>query len=137
MQKDEEGRKKINQWTRYVTVVLAAVQAWGFALFTESLPGAVASPGFGFTLQMMFFLTTGAIFVMWLGEQITERGLGNGASLMIFFSIVERIWPGICTTFSFVSTGAIGAVLAARAGGDDGRGRRRRRGDHDGGAPHR
>src|SRR3954470_13758521 len=108
MQKDEEGRKKINQWTRYATVFLAAVQAWGFALFTESLTGAVANPGFGFRLQMAFFLTTGAMFVMWLGEQITERGLGNGASLIIFFSIVERIWPGIGTTFRFVQTGAIG-----------------------------
>jgi preprotein translocase subunit SecY len=117
MQKDEEGRKKINQWTRYATVLLAAVQAWGFALFTESLQGAIATPGFGFRLQMAFFLTVGAIFVMWLGEQITERGLGNGASLIIFFSIVERIWPGIMTTFNFVSTGAIGAfsliILAA------------------------
>jgi len=109
MQKDEEGRKKINQWTRLGTVVLALVQAWGFALFTESLQGAVAAPGFGFRLEMAFFLTTGAVFVMWLGEQITERGLGNGASLLIFFSIVERIWPGIGQTFKFVSTGAIGA----------------------------
>ena len=108
MQKDEEGRKKINQWTRYATVFLAAVQAWGFALFTESLQGAIASPGMGFRLQMAFFLTTGAIFVMWLGEQITERGLGNGASLIIFFSIVERIWPGIFTTFGYVNTQVIG-----------------------------
>jgi len=109
MQKDEEGRKKLNQWTRYGTVVLAWVQAWGFALFTESLQGVVANPGFGFKVMMAFFLTAGAVFVMWLGEQITERGLGNGASLMIFFSIVERIWPGILTTFKFVSTGAVGA----------------------------
>ena len=117
MQKDEEGRKKINQWTRYGTVFLAAVQAWGFALFTESLQGAIANPGFGFRLQMAFFLTTGAIFVMWLGEQITDRGLGNGASLIIFFSIVERIWPGIGTTFNYISKGVIGPfsilVLAA------------------------
>ena len=136
MQKDEEGRKKIKQWTRYATVALAAVQAWGFAIFTESLQGAVANPGFGFRLQMVFFLTTGAMFVMWLGEQITERGLGNGASLMIFFSIVERIWPGICQTFGFVSTGAIGpfslVVLAHHDGGGGRRGRRR----HDGGAAH-
>ena len=117
MQKDEEGRKRINQWTRYATVALAAVQAYGFALFTESLQGAISTPGMGFRLQMTFFLTTGALFVMWLGEQITERGLGNGASLIIFFSIVERIWPGIGTTFRFVSTGTIGTfsllVLAA------------------------
>jgi len=117
MQKDEEGRKRINQWTRYATVFLAAVQAWGFALFTEGLAGAIANPGMAFRLQMAFFLTTGAIFVMWLGEQITDRGLGNGASLIIFFSIVERIWPGIGSTFQYVSTGVIGtfslAVLAA------------------------
>jgi len=109
MNKDEEGRKKINQWTRYMTVLLAWVQAWGFALFTESIPGVVAAPGFAFKVEMSFFLTAGAIFVMWLGEQITERGLGNGASLMIFFSIVESIWPGILQTFRFVSTGAVGA----------------------------
>ena len=109
MSKDEEGRKRINQWTRYGTLLLAAVQAWGFALFTESLQGVVGAPGFWFRVQMTFFLTTGAMFVMWLGEQITERGLGNGASLMIFFSIVERIWPGIYATFNFVSTGALGA----------------------------
>ena len=108
LQKEEEGRKKVTQWTRYLTVGLAAVQAWGFALFTESLQGAVAVPGIGFKLQMVLLLTCGAMFVMWLGEQITERGLGNGASLLIFFSIVESFWPGILTTFKFVSTGALG-----------------------------
>ena len=108
MQKDEEGRKKLTQWTRYLTVVLAVVQGYGFSLFTQSLPNAVVNPGFGFTVQTVLFLTTGAIFVMWLGEQITERGLGNGASLLIFFSIIERFWPGIVSTFRFVSTGAIG-----------------------------
>jgi preprotein translocase subunit SecY len=108
MQKDEEGRKKINQYTRYGTLVLAFIQAWGFALFTESLQGAVLDPGFGFRLQMAFFLTAGAMFVMWMGEQITERGLGNGASLLIFFSIVQGVWPGIGQTLRFVSTGAIG-----------------------------
>jgi len=106
MQKDEEGRKKITQWTRYATIVLAAVQGYGFALFVESVQGAVATPGFGFKLQMTFVLTTGAMFVMWLGEQITERGLGNGASLMIFFSIVERFWPAIGDTYKFYTTGA-------------------------------
>ena len=108
MQKDEEGRKRLTQWTRLLTVALAAVQAWGFALFTESIQGAVATPGLAFKIQMVLFLTTGAIFVMWLGEQITERGIGNGASLLIFFSIVERIWPGIRQTVDFLSTGALG-----------------------------
>src|SRR4030095_5874385 len=109
MQKDEEGRKKLTQWTRYITVALAVVQAWGFALFTSSLQNAVVHPGLGFKVQMVLCLTTGAIFVMWLGEQITERGLGNGASLIIFFSIVERFLPGIFRTFSFVKTQAVGA----------------------------
>ena len=76
---------------------------------------------------MVLFLTAGAIFVMWLGEQITERGLGNGASLIIFFSIVERFWPGIFSTFSFVKTQAVGAfslvvlgiVMVAVVAGDD------------------
>ncbi|MEX2325314.1 MAG: preprotein translocase subunit SecY, partial [Gemmatimonadaceae bacterium] len=67
LNKDEEGRKKVNQWTRYMTVGLAMVQAYGFALFTQSLEGAVANPGFAFTVQMVLFLTTGAVFVMWLG----------------------------------------------------------------------
>ena len=116
MQKDEEGRKKLTQWTRYGTVVLAIVQAWGFALFTESLQQAVANPGFGFRVQTALFLTTGAVFVMWLGEQITERGLGNGASLLIFFSIVERFWPGIVQTFKFVGTGAVGPFSLAILG---------------------
>jgi preprotein translocase subunit SecY len=109
MSKDEEGRKRLNQWSRYATVLLAAVQAWGFAIFAEGITGAVVNPGFRFRVLMTFFLTVGAIFVMWLGEQITERGIGNGASLMIFFSIVERIWPSIFSAFGYVSTGVIGA----------------------------
>jgi preprotein translocase subunit SecY len=108
MQKDEDGRKRVTQWTRYITVALAVVQGWGFALFTSSLENAVVNPGFAFKLQMVLVLTTGAMFVMWLGEQITERGLGNGASLIIFFSIVERFWPGIFSTFSFIKTGSVG-----------------------------
>jgi preprotein translocase subunit SecY len=107
MQKDEEGRKKITQWTRYFTVLLAAIQAYGFALFVSSIPGAVLNPGMAFRLEMVLFLTTGAIFVMWLGEQITERGLGNGASLLIFFSIVERFWPGIFNGINYLSVGSV------------------------------
>jgi preprotein translocase subunit SecY len=119
LQKEEEGRKKITQWTRYTTVVLAAGQAYGFAIFTESLAGAVGSPGWGFRMVTMLTLTTGAIFVMWLGEQITERGIGNGMSLLIFFSIIEGMWPGIFRTLDFVGQGiitmsalvALGAVM--------------------------
>ncbi len=90
-----------------MTVGVAVVQGYGFAVFTESLQGAVAHPGIMFQIQMTLFLTAGAIFVMWLGEQITERGVGNGASLMIFFSIIERFWPAIVQTFRFLSTGAL------------------------------
>jgi preprotein translocase subunit SecY len=110
MQKDEEGRKKITQWTRYGTIGLALVQAWGYALFTESVQGAVSSPGFGFKTEMAIFLTTGAIFVMWLGEQITERGLGSGASLMIFFSIVERFIPATLSTFQLVASQGVNVL---------------------------
>jgi len=78
MQRDEEGKKTLTQWTRYLTVVLCFFQAYGFAVFTESLPNAVASPGFAFRMTTVLTLTTGGVFVMWLGEQITERGSGTG-----------------------------------------------------------
>ncbi len=107
LQKEEEGRKKITQWTRYMTVGLALGQAYGFSIFTESLAGAVTSPGWGFRFMTILTLTTGAVFVMWLGEQITERGIGNGMSLLIFFSIIEGMWPGIFRTLDFVRQGVI------------------------------
>jgi preprotein translocase subunit SecY len=107
LQREEEGRKKITQWTRYLTVGLAAGQAWGVAVFVESLQGAVATPGWSFRITTAFVLTVGAIFVMWLGEQITERGLGNGMSLLIFFSIVEGGWPAIGKTLEYYRTGAV------------------------------
>jgi preprotein translocase subunit SecY len=107
MQRDEEGRKKLTQWTRYLTVLLCMFQAFGFAKFTEQLPGAVASPGLGFQLQTMLTLTTGGVFIMWLGEQITERGIGNGMSLLIFFSIIERIWPETLRTFEALRAGTL------------------------------
>jgi len=107
LQREEEGRKKITQWTRYLTVGLAAGQAWGVAVFVESLQGAVAAPGWSFRITTAFVLTVGAIFVMWLGEQITERGLGNGMSLLIFFSIVEGGWPAIGKTAEYLRTGAV------------------------------
>ena len=106
MQKEEEGRKKITQWTRYLAVVLSFGQAYGFAIFAEQ-QGAVAVPGMGFRLMTILTLTTGALFVMWLGEQITERGIGNGMSLMIFFSIMQGMWPGMFRTLDFWNTGVI------------------------------
>jgi preprotein translocase subunit SecY len=109
MQKDEEGKKKLTQWTRYVTIFIAASQAYTFALFTESIPGAMANPDFGSRLMMVVTLTAGAVFVMWLGEQITERGIGNGMSLLITFSILERLWPAILQTFQFLKAGVVSA----------------------------
>jgi preprotein translocase subunit SecY len=112
MQKDEEGRKKLTQWTRYTTVVIALSQSYTYALFTESIPGAVASPGLASRLVMVIILTTGAIFVMWLGEQITENGIGNGASLLITFSILERLWPGTLQLIGFVTEGIVSLAAA-------------------------
>jgi preprotein translocase subunit SecY len=114
MQKDEEGKKKITQWTRYLTVFISLSQAYTFALFTESIPGAIPTPGFWSRLIMVVTLTTGAIFVMWLGEQITERGIGNGMSLLITFSILERLWPGSLHLIQFIRGNVVtplGAVL--------------------------
>jgi preprotein translocase subunit SecY len=108
MQKEgEEGRKKLTQYTRYATVGLSAAQAYGYSIFLGGIPGAVVNPGFGFTLQMMLTLTTGAVFVMWLGEQITDRGIGNGMSLLIFFSIIESFPQAIMQTVELVRVGEV------------------------------
>jgi preprotein translocase subunit SecY len=112
MQKDEEGKKKITQWTRYLTVLISFSQAYTFALFTESIPGAVTNPGFASRLIMVVTLTAGAVFVMWLGEQITERGIGNGMSLLITFSILERLWPSFIQLIEFIRSGAVTVIGA-------------------------
>src|SRR5271167_4282620 len=90
LQKEGElGRRKITQWTRYLTVILALIQSFGIALTLEKSEGGfVLNPGVGFMLMTMLSLTTGTAFIMWLGEQITERGIGNGMSLIIFTGIV-------------------------------------------------
>ncbi len=113
MQKDEEGRKRLTQWTRYATIFIAFSQAYTFTLFTQGIPGAM-DPGFSARVTMVFTLTAGAIFVMWLGEQITERGIGNGMSLLIAVSIIERLWPASFQLAGSIKTGAVstgGAVL--------------------------
>ena len=111
MQKEgEEGRKKLTQYTRYTTVLLAIFQAYGYAVFVESVPGGVVNPGWGFRLSMILTLVTGAVFIMWLGEQITERGIGNGMSLMIFFSIVEGIPSALYETGRLVGLGQVTPV---------------------------
>jgi preprotein translocase subunit SecY len=89
LQKEGElGRKKITQWTRYLTLGLSAVQSLGIAFTLQRQPDFVVNPGIGFVLMTMLTLTTGSVFIMWLGEQITERGVGNGMSLLIFAGIV-------------------------------------------------
>jgi preprotein translocase subunit SecY len=105
----EDGRKKLTQWTRYTTVALSAMQAYGYSVFLQSIPGAVTTPGFGFVFTTVIVLTVGAIFVMWLGEQITELGIGNGMSLLIFFSIIESFPAAIGRTWESFTLGEIGA----------------------------
>jgi len=103
----EDGRKKLTQWTRYTTVVLSMAQAYGYAIFLQSIPGAVTTPGFLFMFTTVTTLTVGAIFVMWLGEQITERGIGNGMSLLIFFSIIETFPSAVGRTWESFTLGEI------------------------------
>jgi len=96
LQKEGElGRKKITQWTRYITVILSGVQSFGIAIGLEKAGDFVLKPGPGFILMTMLTLTTGSAFVMWLGEQITERGIGNGMSLLIFAGIVVGLPRGV------------------------------------------
>jgi len=109
----ELGRRKITQYTRYLTGVLAIVQAMSIAIFLErqtqiagGLP-LVYNPGWGFRLLCVLTLTTGTIFIMWLGEQITERGIGNGMSLLIFAGIIVGFPRGILQTFDQMNTGTI------------------------------
>ena len=108
----EQGRKKIVQYTRYGTVLLCVVQGFGIALGLErmSSPGGVAVVpvgGWGFRLLTMLTLTAGTVFLMWLGEQITERGIGNGISLIIFAGIVARFPTAVANTFRLMSTGEL------------------------------
>jgi preprotein translocase subunit SecY len=94
----QEGQKKITQYTRYLTLLLSAVQAMGVSQFLVQSNAALA-PGLGFRLMVMLTMTTGTIFVMWLGEQITERGIGNGISLLIFIGIVARFPSAVIGQF--------------------------------------
>ncbi|MGH7501454.1 MAG: preprotein translocase subunit SecY [Longimicrobiales bacterium] len=113
MQKEgEEGRKKLTQWTRYATVGLALLQGYGYAVFMQTLNdgAAISNPGFVFIFTTTLILTFGAIFVMWLGEQITERGIGNGMSLLIFFSIIEGLPAALGRTWESFRTEVIGAA---------------------------
>ncbi len=103
----EHGRKKITQYTRYGTVVLSIIQGFGIAVGLERM-GAVINPGWEFRLMTVITLSAGTAFIMWLGEQITERGIGNGISLIIFAGIVVRLPTAIANTYRQISIGEIG-----------------------------
>src|SRR3954466_9804394 len=112
----ELGRRKITQYTRYLTLLLAAVQSLGIAIYLErqtqiagGLP-LVYDPGWSFRLGAMLTLTTGTMFIMWLGEQITERGIGNGMSLIIFAGIVVNFPRAVMTTLDQMRTGQLGLI---------------------------
>ena len=111
----ESGRKKLNQYTRYGTVLLAAVQAYGIAVGLEGMragaQSAVIDPGLFFRLVTVITLTGGTVFLMWLGEQITARGIGNGISLIIMAGIVANLPHALAATLELGRTGAISTVF--------------------------
>jgi len=109
IQKEGElGRRKITQWTRYMTVILGALQSIGIAAILTK-QGLVLNPGIGFSLMTIVTLTTGTAFIMWLGEQITDRGIGNGMSLLIFAGIVAGLPRGVAEIYSKIQTNAWGS----------------------------
>ena len=113
----EAGRQKINQWTRYLTVGLAFFQGFGIATMAQGLgPDVVVIPGLGFKFMCAFTLATGSIFIMWIGEQITERGIGNGISLLIFAGIVSGLPKAVTTMSSMFKDSIMRKGDAAPAG---------------------
>jgi len=108
----EAGRRKITQYTRYGALGLALFQSFSIAVALESSPGLVVSPGFGFRITAMISLTAGSMFLMWLGEQITERGLGNGISIIIFAGIAAGLPTAIGGLLELVRTGAMNVIVA-------------------------
>jgi preprotein translocase subunit SecY len=112
LKKDGEGgRKIINQYTRYLTVVLASVQGYGIAVGLESASGVVDDPGLFFRVTTVVTLVGGTLFLMWLGEQITSRGVGNGISLIIFAGIVANLPTALAGTLELGRTGALSSLL--------------------------
>jgi len=106
----ELGRKKITQYTRYGTVILATIQGLGVAVGLENSTGVVINPGFYFKFSTVITIVTGTMFLMWLGEQITQRGIGNGISLIIFSGIVAEIPRALAATFELGRTGALSST---------------------------
>jgi len=117
----EAGRKKITQYARYGTVVLAVIQGFAIAVGLESMSGpggsmVVVDPGWYFRLMTVITLTSGTAFIMWLGERITERGIGNGISLIIFAGIIARFPEAIIKLFQLMRTGEMGPILVLALG---------------------
>jgi preprotein translocase subunit SecY len=108
----ESGRRKITQYTRFFTLGLALFQSYGISVALGNQPGLVINPGFGFTLTTVVTLTAGTLFLMWLGEQITERGLGNGISILIFGGIAAGLPAALGGLFELVRTGAMNIPIA-------------------------
>lgn len=108
----EAGRRKITQYTRYGTLGLALFQSMGIALALEASAGLVISPGFGFRLTSVVTLTAGTMFLMWLGEQITERGLGNGISILIFGGIAAGLPSAVGGLLELVRTGSMSIIVS-------------------------
>ena len=108
----EAGRRKITQYTRYGTLALGIFQSLGIALALEGSAGLVISPGFGFRMTAVVSLVAGTMFLMWLGEQITERGLGNGISILIFGGIAAGLPNAIGGLFELVRTGSMSIIVA-------------------------
>ncbi len=106
----ESGRRKINQYTRYLAVLFCTVQGYGIAVGLESSQGVVIDPGWFFRLSTVVTLVGGTMFLMWLGEQITQRGVGNGISLIIFAGIVATLPPSIAQTLELSRTGALSSI---------------------------
>ena len=107
----ETGRAKITQITRYGTVLLALVQGYGLSIGLQSSPDLVINPGLFFTVTAVSTIVAGTMFLMWLGEQITQRGIGNGISLIIFAGIVAEIPRALVTTFELGRTGAVSTIM--------------------------
>jgi preprotein translocase subunit SecY len=108
----DSGRRKITQYTRYATLGLAIFQSLGIAFALESQAGLVLDPGYGFRMSAIVSLTAGTMFLMWLGEQITERGLGNGISIIIFSGIAAGFPSAVAGLLELVSTGAMSIIVA-------------------------
>ena len=108
----EAGQRKINQYTRYAALGLAVFQSFGIAAMMESSQGLVLSPGFMFKLTSMISLTTGTMFLMWLGEQITERGIGNGTSILIFAGIASGLPSSVANLLDLVRNNAMNPIVA-------------------------